>query len=199
MHVTVFLVSLKAGGVALNLTEASRVYLMDSWWNPAVEYRQCISLSQIRIPYSSPLQRPWTVYIVLASTVLSKLLSWSSKTVSRVVSSNCRRRRPRWLMPHSLPMILYVHGVSQLKVLAYLSLTQAMGRLTPEDVSLPVSLVMPSFADYGLPSSSGSCSDCERANLRLREAKYLEPPLIPDRLSCLQSTALGDCRLMSLL
>ena len=41
VHVTVFLVSLKAGGVALNLTEASRVYLMDSWWNPAVEYRKC--------------------------------------------------------------------------------------------------------------------------------------------------------------
>ncbi|KAF9224410.1 hypothetical protein BS17DRAFT_703380 [Gyrodon lividus] len=39
VHVTVFLVSLKAGGVALNLTEASRVYLMDSWWNPAVEYQ----------------------------------------------------------------------------------------------------------------------------------------------------------------
>jgi DNA repair protein RAD16 len=36
INVTVFLVSLKAGGVALNLTEASRVYLMDSWWNPAV-------------------------------------------------------------------------------------------------------------------------------------------------------------------
>ena len=36
VHVTVFLVSLKAGGVALNLTEANRVYLMDSWWNPAV-------------------------------------------------------------------------------------------------------------------------------------------------------------------
>jgi hypothetical protein len=38
VHVTVFLVSLKAGGVALNLTEASRVYLMDSWWNPAVRF-----------------------------------------------------------------------------------------------------------------------------------------------------------------
>ena len=36
IDVTVFLVSLKAGGIALNLTEASRVYLMDSWWNPAV-------------------------------------------------------------------------------------------------------------------------------------------------------------------
>ncbi|WFD31380.1 DNA repair protein rad16 [Malassezia sp. CBS 17886] len=35
--ITVFLVSLKAGGVALNLTEASRVYIMDPWWNPAVE------------------------------------------------------------------------------------------------------------------------------------------------------------------
>ncbi|KAF8341641.1 SNF2 family N-terminal domain-containing protein [Cantharellus anzutake] len=39
VEVTIFLVSLKAGGVALNLTEASRVYLMDSWWNPAVEYQ----------------------------------------------------------------------------------------------------------------------------------------------------------------
>ncbi|KAJ2742748.1 DNA repair protein rad16 [Coemansia sp. BCRC 34301] len=34
---TVFLVSLKAGGVALNLTEASNVYLADCWWNPSVE------------------------------------------------------------------------------------------------------------------------------------------------------------------
>ncbi len=41
VHVTVFLVSLKAGGVALNLTEASRVYLMDSWWNPAVRFFPC--------------------------------------------------------------------------------------------------------------------------------------------------------------
>lgn len=30
-QVTVFLISLKAGGVALNLTEASRVFMMDSW------------------------------------------------------------------------------------------------------------------------------------------------------------------------
>ena len=33
----VFLVSLKAGGVGLNLTEADYVYLVDPWWNPAVE------------------------------------------------------------------------------------------------------------------------------------------------------------------
>ncbi|KAJ1942804.1 DNA repair protein rad16, partial [Linderina pennispora] len=33
----VFLVSLKAGGVALNLTEASHMHLVDCWRNPAVE------------------------------------------------------------------------------------------------------------------------------------------------------------------
>ena len=33
----VFLISLKAGGVGLNLTEADYVYLVDPWWNPAVE------------------------------------------------------------------------------------------------------------------------------------------------------------------
>jgi SNF2 family DNA or RNA helicase len=33
----VFLVSLKAGGVGLNLTAAEYVYLLDPWWNPAVE------------------------------------------------------------------------------------------------------------------------------------------------------------------
>ncbi len=36
-EVKVFLVSLKAGGVGLNLTEADYVYLIDPWWNPAVE------------------------------------------------------------------------------------------------------------------------------------------------------------------
>ncbi|KAJ5124593.1 Zinc finger RING-type [Penicillium bovifimosum] len=38
-EVEVFLVSLKAGGVALNLTEASRVFIVDPWWNPAAEWQ----------------------------------------------------------------------------------------------------------------------------------------------------------------
>jgi len=33
----IFLISLKAGGVGLNLTAASYVFIMDPWWNPAVE------------------------------------------------------------------------------------------------------------------------------------------------------------------
>ncbi|MCK5824870.1 MAG: SWIM zinc finger family protein [Ichthyobacteriaceae bacterium] len=35
--VRVFLISLKAGGTGLNLTAADYVYLLDPWWNPAVE------------------------------------------------------------------------------------------------------------------------------------------------------------------
>jgi SNF2 family DNA or RNA helicase len=35
--VPVFLISLKAGGLGLNLTAAEYVFLLDPWWNPAVE------------------------------------------------------------------------------------------------------------------------------------------------------------------
>lgn len=34
---TVFLISIKAGGAGLNLTAADYVFLLDPWWNPAVE------------------------------------------------------------------------------------------------------------------------------------------------------------------
>jgi superfamily II DNA or RNA helicase len=34
---SVFVISLKAGGVGLNLTAANYVFLLDPWWNPAVE------------------------------------------------------------------------------------------------------------------------------------------------------------------
>src|SRR5690606_36990944 len=36
-NIPVFLISLKAGGVGLNLTAADYVFLLDPWWNPAVE------------------------------------------------------------------------------------------------------------------------------------------------------------------
>lgn len=36
-NVGVFLISLKAGGVGINLTEAEYIILFDPWWNPAVE------------------------------------------------------------------------------------------------------------------------------------------------------------------
>lgn len=35
--IQIFLISIKAGGVGLNLTEADYVFILDPWWNPAVE------------------------------------------------------------------------------------------------------------------------------------------------------------------
>jgi SNF2 family DNA or RNA helicase len=35
--IKVFLISIKAGGLGLNLTEADYVFILDPWWNPAVE------------------------------------------------------------------------------------------------------------------------------------------------------------------
>jgi len=36
-RITVFLISLKAGATGLNLTAANNVFLVDPWWNPAIE------------------------------------------------------------------------------------------------------------------------------------------------------------------
>ncbi|MHC1704259.1 MAG: DEAD/DEAH box helicase [Tenuifilaceae bacterium] len=40
--VKIFLISIKAGGVGLNLTAADYIFILDPWWNPAVE-NQAIS------------------------------------------------------------------------------------------------------------------------------------------------------------
>ncbi|KAG1775703.1 SNF2 family N-terminal domain-containing protein [Suillus placidus] len=76
--ITVFLVSLKAGGVALNLTEASRVYLMDSWWNPAVEYSMdCIHcLGQYR-----PVQ---AIKLVIEDSIESRIIQLQEKKSAMV-------------------------------------------------------------------------------------------------------------------
>jgi hypothetical protein len=50
-EVRVFVVSLKAGGLGLNLTAASLVILCDPWWNPSVEEQaidRCHRLGQTR-------------------------------------------------------------------------------------------------------------------------------------------------------
>lgn len=36
-EIKLFLISIKAGGVGINLTEADYVFILDPWWNPAVE------------------------------------------------------------------------------------------------------------------------------------------------------------------
>ncbi|CAI9105535.1 OLC1v1004474C1 [Oldenlandia corymbosa var. corymbosa] len=45
--ILVLLMSLKAGGVGINLTAASNAFLMDPWWNPAVEEQAVMRIHRI--------------------------------------------------------------------------------------------------------------------------------------------------------
>ena len=55
-----FLISLKAGGVGLTLTEADYVFVLDPWWNPAVEAQAVDRAHRIGQ------QRPVMVYRLVA-------------------------------------------------------------------------------------------------------------------------------------
>lgn len=70
----VFLLSLKAGGVGLTLTEADTVILYDPWWNPAVE-RQAMDRAH-RIGQDKPV---FVHRLVAAGTVEEKILNMQSR------------------------------------------------------------------------------------------------------------------------
>lgn len=66
----VFLISLKAGGFGLTLTEADYVFLLDPWWNPAAE-AQAVDRTH-RIGQTNPV----TVYRLIANgTIEEKVLA----------------------------------------------------------------------------------------------------------------------------
>jgi superfamily II DNA or RNA helicase len=69
-----FLLSLKAGGVGLNLTAAGYVFLLDPWWNPAVE-AQAIDRAH-RIGQSKPVI---AYRLVARDTVEERILSLQEK------------------------------------------------------------------------------------------------------------------------
>lgn len=70
----IFLMSLKAGGVALNLTVASHVFLMDPWWNPAVEQQ-----AQDRIHRLGQYKPIRVVRFVIANTIEERILRLQEK------------------------------------------------------------------------------------------------------------------------
>lgn len=65
-----FLISLKAGGVGLNLTQADYVFIIDPWWNPAVE-QQAIDRSH-RIGQTKTV---FTYKFITKDTVEEKILA----------------------------------------------------------------------------------------------------------------------------
>jgi SNF2 family DNA or RNA helicase len=70
----VLLMSLKAGGTGLNLTAADHVFLMDPWWNPAVEAQAADRAHRIGQ------ERPVMVYrMVSQGTVEERILGLQEK------------------------------------------------------------------------------------------------------------------------
>ncbi|SGY78862.1 BQ5605_C008g04976 [Microbotryum silenes-dioicae] len=79
---TVFLISLKAGGVALNLVEASRVILLDPWWNPAVELQAMDRTHRIGQ------HRPITITrLVIENSIESRILELQRKKENLAASA----------------------------------------------------------------------------------------------------------------
>jgi SNF2 family DNA or RNA helicase len=72
-----FLISLKAGGVGLNLTAADYVYLIDPWWNPAVE-DQAID----RTHRLGQTQKVFAYKMICKDTVEEKILNLQQKKKS---------------------------------------------------------------------------------------------------------------------
>ncbi|HET6652254.1 MAG TPA: DEAD/DEAH box helicase [Nocardioides sp.] len=73
-HDPVFLISLKAGGVGLTLTEADYVFVLDPWWNPAVEAQAVDRVHRIGQ------HRPVNVYrLVAEDTVEQKVMELKAR------------------------------------------------------------------------------------------------------------------------
>jgi superfamily II DNA or RNA helicase len=72
--VNVFLISLKAGGVGLNLTEADTVIIYDPWWNPAAESQAADRAHRIGQ------DKPVFVYkLITENTVEEKIIAMQDK------------------------------------------------------------------------------------------------------------------------
>jgi len=69
-----FLISLKAGGLGLNLTAAGYVFLLDPWWNPAAE-RQAISRTH-RIGQT---EKVFAYRLITSETIEEKILQLQEK------------------------------------------------------------------------------------------------------------------------
>ncbi|MCX2740621.1 DEAD/DEAH box helicase [Pontibacter anaerobius] len=77
--IQVFLISLKAGGVGLNLTAADYVFILDPWWNPAVE-AQAVDRAH-RIGQQNTV---FTYKFITKDTVEEKILALQNRKIQLV-------------------------------------------------------------------------------------------------------------------
>jgi len=78
---SVFLVSLKAGGAGVNLTGADYVFLLDPWWNPAVEEQAASRAHRIGQ------ERPVTLYRLVAKGTIEERVMALARGKAKLASS----------------------------------------------------------------------------------------------------------------
>ncbi|CAJ2499691.1 Uu.00g025440.m01.CDS01 [Anthostomella pinea] len=95
-EVTVFLISLKAGNAGLNLQQATRVIILDPFWNPSVEDQAVGRAHRIGQPNPVTLQR-----VVITGTIEDRILALQEQKrqlVSEVLNNKAAQRLNRLSM-----------------------------------------------------------------------------------------------------
>ncbi|MBD3892844.1 DEAD/DEAH box helicase [Hydrogenophaga sp.] len=90
--VPLFLISLKAGGVGLNLPQADTVIHYDPWWNPAVENQATDRAHRIGQQHSV-----WVLKLVAQGTIEERILALQERKAAlanEVYSGSAARREP---------------------------------------------------------------------------------------------------------
>ncbi|KAG8950664.1 DNA helicase rad5 [Tulasnella sp. 424] len=78
----VFAISLKAGGVGLNLTNANYVFMMDSWWNSAVEHQAIDRVH--RIGQDKPV---YVTHFLISRTIEERIVAIQKRKTAIVKSA----------------------------------------------------------------------------------------------------------------
>jgi SNF2 family DNA or RNA helicase len=92
-EVPLFLISLKAGGVGLNLTAADTVIHYDPWWNPAVERQATDRAHRI-----GQRQAVFVYKLICAGTVEEKIQAMQQRkqTLADGLYRSSGRQQPQW-------------------------------------------------------------------------------------------------------
>ncbi len=91
-QVPIFLISLKAGGVGLNLPQADTVIHYDPWWNPAVENQATDRAHRI-----GQTQSVWVVKLVAQGTIEERILALQERKAAlaeSIYSGSAARKEP---------------------------------------------------------------------------------------------------------
>ena len=91
-EVPLFLISLKAGGVGLNLPQADTVIHYDPWWNPAVENQATDRAHRI-----GQTQSVWVIKLVAQGTIEERILALQERKAALandVYSGSASRKQP---------------------------------------------------------------------------------------------------------